>query len=112
MHECMAVVLDQVMDRLYSVNPVHPDMVDIAENPTNVPPPITRREPATVRVDLETKDVEAHLDEKSMFRFWTFNGTVPGLFVRVRVGDTVDGSWRRSGRDDCRSRRSFAAKAR
>jgi len=76
--------------RLYSVNPAHPDMADIAENPANVPAPITRREPATVRVDLETKELEAHLDEKATFRFWTFNGTVPGPFVRVRVGDTVE----------------------
>lgn len=76
--------------RIYSVNPIHPDMADIAENPTNIPPPITRREPATVRVDLETKEIEAHLDEKAMFRFWTFNGTVPGPFIRVRVGDMVE----------------------
>lgn len=77
-------------NRIYSVNPVHPDMADIAENPTNIPPAITRREPATVRVDLETIEVEAHLDEKAMFRFWTFNGKVPGPFVRVRVGDQVE----------------------
>lgn len=77
-------------NRIYSVNPVHPDMADIAENPVNIPPPITRREPATVRVDLETVEVEAHLDEKAMFRFWTFNGKVPGPFVRVRVGDMVE----------------------
>jgi nitrite reductase (NO-forming) len=77
-------------NRIYSVNPMHPDMADIAENPTNIPPPITRREPANIRVDLETKEVEAHLDEKAMFRFWTFNGTVPGPFIRVRVGDTVE----------------------
>lgn len=25
-----------------------------------------------------------------MFRFWTFNGTVPGPFQRIRVGDTVE----------------------
>src|SRR5690606_37880556 len=77
-------------NRIYSVNPIHPAMADIAENPTNIPPPITRREPATVRVNLETKEIEAHLDEKAMFRFWTFNGTVPGPFVRVRVGDMVE----------------------
>jgi len=77
-------------NRIYSVNPVHPGMADIAENPTNVPPPISRTEPSTVRVNLETVEVEAHLDEKSTFRFWTFNGTVPGPFVRVRVGDTVE----------------------
>jgi nitrite reductase (NO-forming) len=77
-------------NRIYSVNPTHPDMADIAENPANIPPPITRREPATVRVDLETIELEAHLDQTSMFRFWTFNGKVPGPFVRVRVGDTVE----------------------
>jgi nitrite reductase, copper-containing len=77
-------------NRIYSVNPIHPDMADIAENPTNIPPPITRRETATVRVDLETKEIEAHLDERAMFRFWTFNGTVPGPFIRVRVGDQVE----------------------
>lgn len=77
-------------NRIYSVNPAHPDMADIAENPTNIPPPITRRDPATVRVDLETVELEAHLDDKAMFRFWTFNGKVPGPFVRVRVGDQVE----------------------
>src|SRR5690606_20904109 len=77
-------------NRIYSVNPAHPDMADIAENPINIPPPLTRRTPETVRVDLETVEVEAHLDNNSMFRFWTFNGKVPGPFVRVRVGDTVE----------------------
>ncbi len=77
-------------NRLYSVNPTHPSMADIAENPENVPPAIDRQEPATITVELETKEVEAHLDEKSTFRFWTFNGTVPGPFIRARVGDTVD----------------------
>ena len=77
-------------NRIYSVNPAHPDMADIAENPTNIPPPISRSEPATVRVELETVELEAHLDGTSMFRFWTFNGKVPGPFVRVRVGDTVE----------------------
>lgn len=77
-------------NRIYSVNPAHPDMADVAENPTNIPPPITRRTPETVRVDLETVEVEAPLDNNSTFRFWTFNGKVPGPFVRVRVGDTVE----------------------
>ena len=77
-------------NRIYSVNPAHPSMADIAENPENIPPPIDRQEPDTITVELETKEVEAHLDEKSTFRFWTFNGTVPGPFIRARVGDTVD----------------------
>ncbi len=85
-----ATMSGSLSSRIYSLNPTHPDMADIAENPENIPPPITRREPATVRVDLETVELEAHLDDTSTFRFWTFNGKVPGPFVRVRVGDTVD----------------------
>ncbi|UYQ72635.1 copper-containing nitrite reductase [Pelagibacterium flavum] len=77
-------------DRVYSVNPVHPEMADIAENPANVPPPIDRTEPATIDVELETIEVEAHLAHNSTFRFWTFNGTVPGPFIRARVGDTLN----------------------
>ncbi len=76
-------------DRIYSVNPSHPEMADIAENPANVPPPIDRTEPATVEVNLETIEVEAHLDTNSTYRFWTFNGTVPGPMVRGSVGDHV-----------------------
>ena len=85
-----ATMSGSLSSRIYSVNPTHPDMADIAENPENIPPPITRREPETVRVDLETVELEAHLDDTSTFRFWTFNGKVPGPFVRVRVGDTVE----------------------
>jgi nitrite reductase (NO-forming) len=76
--------------RLYSVNPSDASVADIAENPVNIPPPIERQEPATVRVDLETIEVEAFLDANTRYRFWTFNGKVPGPFVRVRVGDTVE----------------------
>jgi nitrite reductase (NO-forming) len=77
-------------NRLYTSNPTHPGMADISQNPANVPPPITRTEPATVRLDFETIEIEAHLDTNSTYRFWTFDGKVPGPFHRVRVGDTVE----------------------
>lgn len=77
-------------DRVYSVNPEAPEMADIAENPANVPPPIGQREPTTISVEFETVEVEAHLDRNTTYRFWTFNGTVPGPMVRARVGDTVE----------------------
>ena len=43
-----------------------------------------------VRVDLETVELKGQLDDKIAYNFWTFNGKVPGPFVRVRVGDTVE----------------------
>ncbi len=65
-------------------------VADIARQPTDIPPPITRRKPETVRVELETVELEARLDGRTTFRYWTFNSTVPGPFVRVRVGDKVE----------------------
>lgn len=57
---------------------------------TDLPPPITRRTPATVKVDLITQEVVGTLDDGATYKFWTFNGKVPGPMVRVRVGDTVE----------------------
>lgn len=60
----------------------------------NVPPPITRKTPAVVQVELEAKEVVGNLmesiGEPTQYSFWTFNGTVPGPFIRVREGDTLE----------------------
>jgi len=63
---------------------------NISHEPGEVPPPIGDRPPQTVRVDLMTVELEGRLAEGTTFGYWTFNGKVPGPFVRVRVGDTVD----------------------
>ena len=63
---------------------------DISREPTDVPPPIGKRNPQTVRVDLLSVELEGRLAEATTFGYWTFNGKVPGPFIRVRVGDTVD----------------------
>lgn len=63
---------------------------DISREPTDLPPPLARREPQQVRVDLVAAEVEGRLAQGTTFGYWTFNGKVPGPFIRVRVGDTVD----------------------
>ncbi len=63
---------------------------DISREPHDLPPPIGKRDPKTVRLDLFTVEMEGRLAEGTTFGYWTFNGKVPGPFVRVRVGDTVD----------------------
>ena len=63
---------------------------DISREPGDVPPPIGKRAPQTVRVDLFSVEVEGRLAEGTTFGYWTFNGKVPGPFIRVRVGDTID----------------------
>jgi len=58
--------------------------------PPEVPPPITRTTPATVIVDLTTIEKTGRLADGVEYNFWTFNGSVPGPFIRVRVGDTLE----------------------
>jgi nitrite reductase (NO-forming) len=62
----------------------------IVRAPTDLPAAIGDRDPQTVRVDLETIEVTREIAEGANYHYWTFNGQVPGPFVRVRVGDTVE----------------------
>jgi len=62
----------------------------VLTSPPNVPPPITRKYPAKVIVELEVIEKEMAISEGVSYTFWTFGGTVPGSFIRVRQGDTVE----------------------
>ncbi|MFN2426682.1 MAG: copper-containing nitrite reductase, partial [Candidatus Binatia bacterium] len=55
-----------------------------------VPPPITRKVPAKVIIDLEVKEYTGRLADGVEYTFWGFGGTVPGPFMRVREGDLVE----------------------
>jgi nitrite reductase (NO-forming) len=63
---------------------------DIVRDPADLPGPIGQRAPQVVRVDLETVELQGQLDDGTTYVYWTFNRKVPGPFVRVRVGDTVE----------------------
>ncbi len=56
----------------------------------NVPPPITRHHPTKVVVKLDTREVTKRLADGVTYTFWTFGGSVPGKFIRVREGDMVE----------------------
>ena len=55
-----------------------------------VPPRITRSQPSKVVVDLEVTEVTLPISDGVDYTFWTFGGRVPGKFIRVRQGDTVE----------------------
>lgn len=55
-----------------------------------VPPPISRKTPARVQVEVETREVTQRLADGVEYTFWTFGGKVPGPFIRIRQGDYVD----------------------
>src|SRR6184192_220184 len=56
----------------------------------NVPPPITRKKPSKVIVNVEVREVTKRLADGVEYVFWTFGGNVPGSFIRVREGDQVE----------------------
>jgi nitrite reductase (NO-forming) len=62
----------------------------VLTSPPNVPPATQRHAPAKVIVELEVKEVDKEIAEGVTYTFWTFGGTVPGSFIRVRQGDTVE----------------------
>lgn len=66
------------------------DAADIVHDPASLPGPIGQRQPQTVRVDLETVELTGRLDNGTTYVYWTFDRKVPGPFIRVRVGDTVE----------------------
>lgn len=63
---------------------------DVVRDPTDIPAQTGIREPQTVRVDLEAVEIEGQLADGTTYKYWTFNGQVPGPFVRVHVGDTIE----------------------
>ncbi|MBI2751534.1 MAG: nitrite reductase, copper-containing [Burkholderiales bacterium] len=62
----------------------------VLTSPPHVPPPTNRKYPAKVIVELEVIEKEMPISEGVSYTFWTFGGTVPGSFIRVRQGDTVE----------------------
>lgn len=64
-------------------------VADIARDPNDLPPPLTRSEPAHVYLELTAKEVIAEMAPGVYENYWTFDSKIPGPFFRVREGDTV-----------------------
>ncbi|MGH9417197.1 MAG: copper-containing nitrite reductase, partial [Terriglobales bacterium] len=69
----------------------------IVRNPSDLPGPVAQRPLANlppagvVRVVLTAEELDGLVDPANgiSYRYWTYNGKVPGPMIRVRVGDTV-----------------------
>lgn len=55
-----------------------------------VPKATNRKAPAKVVVEMEVREVVSPISQGVDYTFWTFGGRVPGQFIRVRQGDTVE----------------------
>jgi len=71
-------------------DPVGEPIEAVLTSPPQVPPPTGRSQPAKVVVHLDVREVVMPIAEGVDYTFWTFGGTVPGKFIRVRQGDTVE----------------------
>jgi nitrite reductase (NO-forming) len=89
----VALGLSDISAAAHDVEHAHqpmPGVADIVRAPTDLPAPIGGREPQRLMLNLETIEITGQLDEGASYHYWTFNRQVPGPFVRVRVGDTVE----------------------
>lgn len=58
--------------------------------PPFVPAPIGDRPAKKVIINMETIEKVGELADGVEYTFWTFDGTVPGTFLRARVGDEIE----------------------
>src|SRR5690606_11791554 len=71
--------------------PPHGEPIEaILTSPPERPPPPRTDYHANGIVNLEVVEKDMPIAEGVTYTFWTFGGTVPGSFIRVRQGDTVE----------------------
>jgi nitrite reductase (NO-forming) len=64
--------------------------VAVLTSPPMVPPAISRTHNTKVIVNLEVVEKTMEIADGVNYMFWTFGGTVPGSFIRVKEGDLVE----------------------
>ncbi len=62
----------------------------VLTSPPAVPPPIARKHATKLIVELEVRERVGQISDGVEYTFWTFGGTVPGSFIRVRTGDEIE----------------------
>ncbi len=58
--------------------------------PPFVPKPVGDRPAKKLIVNMEIKEIEGEMADGVKYVYWTFGGSVPGSFIRTRVGDEVE----------------------
>jgi nitrite reductase (NO-forming) len=58
--------------------------------PPMVPKPVGDRPPMKLFVNMEIKEQEGEMVDGVKYTYWTFGGSVPGSFIRTRVGDEIE----------------------
>lgn len=66
-------------------------VADIGADPNNIPANFSLPdENGLIKISLKTKEVISEVSPGIFFNYWTFDEQVPGPFLRVRQGDTIE----------------------
>ncbi len=66
------------------------DTDEIGRKADDLPAPISRQVSQLVSVDLYTEELIAEMMSEVTYKYWTYNGKIPGPFIRARVGDQIE----------------------
>ena len=66
------------------------EMIAELTAPPFVPKPVGDRPAKKLIVNMEIKEIEGEMADGVKYVYWTFGGSVPGSFIRTRVGDEVE----------------------
>lgn len=79
-----------------SVKNIDPSMIKtvgemdaVLTAPPFVPPTTANREATKLIVNMEVLEKEGELMSGVKYTYWTFGGTVPGKFIRAKLGDEI-----------------------
>ena len=64
--------------------------VNISRDAADMPGPLAKGASRHHKLEITSKEITARIDEGAAYEYWTFDGKVPGPFLRMRVGDTAD----------------------
>lgn len=86
---CVGANEKKVYDNAEDI-PVNREMTAELTAPPNVPRPIGKRKAKKLKVDMEILELEGEMTSGVRYVYWTFGGSVPGSFIRTRIGDEVE----------------------
>lgn len=85
---------DKSSGKIKKMNPAEIEVVGelVAEltAPPFVPKSTADRKPTKLIVDMEILEYEGEMVDGVEYTYWTFGGTVPGSFIRAKVGDEIE----------------------
>jgi len=70
--------------------PATQEMMAELTSPPNVPRGVGKRKAKKLIVNMEILEKEGTMTDGTTYNYWTFGGSVPGSFIRTRVGDEVE----------------------